>query len=121
MKRLLAKLLDRFAFWAFGDDDLVAKIQDAVREEDGVKYCTRSMAAAICDGDLRTPLTATWAYSAGDPLAVHVSFSTGQTWRFARDLLRDGALTGAGQGDVVVTPVRHGVEVLFPRARGGKS
>jgi hypothetical protein len=58
------------------------------------------------------PLPATMSYDPHDPFAVTVDFHAGPdkvvTWRFARDLLRDGIDAPVGDGDVQVWPARLG-------------
>ena len=54
------------------------------------------------------PLTARLNYSGDDPYALRMEFHVGATepveWIFARDLLAEGMVTRAGEGDVQVWP-----------------
>lgn len=113
MKRLFAKLLDWLARNAFPDpEDLVSQVQEN-------RVIGRTVACAICNGDTRTPSTSAWMYNTSDPLAVTLFAGTNRVeWVFGRDLLRDGALTGAGDGDVVISPVKHGVQIVLRNTTG---
>lgn len=54
------------------------------------------------------PVPVQLRFDAADPFAVHLRFTTGPTrdvrWVFARELLTDGLLCPAGDGDVRVWP-----------------
>jgi hypothetical protein len=53
------------------------------------------------------PVPASLHYGADDPYAIHAVFRGGDTdveWVFARDLLREGLVAPAGEGDVHVRP-----------------
>ena len=53
------------------------------------------------------PVPASLHYGADDPYAIHAVFRGGDTdveWVFARDLLREGLVAPAGDGDVQVRP-----------------
>ncbi|NJQ01806.1 SsgA family sporulation/cell division regulator [Streptomyces zingiberis] len=56
------------------------------------------------------PVPARLVYRTDDPYAVHVTFHVGSEtpvhWTFARELLVDGVLRPAGEGDVRIRPER---------------
>jgi Streptomyces sporulation and cell division protein, SsgA len=61
--------------------------------------------------ELSVPMAATLRYEPDDPFAITAEFHTDHatvTWRFARELLREGAEAPAGQGDVQIWPERLG-------------
>ncbi len=72
--------------------------------------------------DLRAPRTAGVAvqvelrYDTRDPFAVVAAFRTGRAgwveWVFSRDLLADGLLADAGDGDVRIHPAAQDPEVV---------
>lgn len=64
------------------------------------------------------PVSVELRYDTRDPYAVLAAFRTGRVgwveWVFARDLLADGLLAGAGEGDVHIRPDSNdpdGVEI----------
>jgi hypothetical protein len=64
------------------------------------------MQVVLDDGN-RVPLRVSMTYRTGDALAVTATFHTSEgeiTWRFARELLRDGLRGPAGEGDILVRP-----------------
>ncbi|SDX55637.1 Streptomyces sporulation and cell division protein, SsgA [Amycolatopsis xylanica] len=61
------------------------------------------------------PVQADLRYDPADPYAVFIGFHTGRgtvRWMFGRDLLADGLLAPAGEGDVIVRPATHPALVL---------
>ncbi|WP_434442032.1 SsgA family sporulation/cell division regulator [Lentzea sp. E54] len=61
----------------------------------------------LAPGVAPVPVEAELTYATEDPYAVTVVFHAGGgqvTWMFARDLLADGLLAPAGEGDVLVRP-----------------
>lgn len=69
-------------------------------------------------GDASVPVPVTLRYEAHDPYAVHATFETGAeegvSWTFARELLAQGVLRAAGEGDVRVWPSwRSGLDVVY--------
>jgi len=72
--------------------------------------------------DLRAPRNPAVAvqvelrYDTRDPFAVVAAFRTGRAgwveWAFSRDLLADGLLTDAGDGDVRIHPAAQNPEVV---------
>lgn len=62
-----------------------------------------------------------WIYDTRDPWAVHLMVQDLHgpvRWCFARDLLRDGLLDGDGEGDVVIKPVKEGVDITLRSDKG---
>lgn len=58
-------------------------------------------------GAAPSPLAGDLEYTSADPYAVAVVLHAGTgpvRWTFGRDLLADGLLAAAGEGDVVITP-----------------
>ncbi len=62
------------------------------------------------------PVQVELRYDTCDPYAVLAAFRTGRSgrveWVFARDLLADGLLAGAGEGDVHIRPDRDDQDAL---------
>jgi hypothetical protein len=68
---------------------------------------TLDVTAMLVSGDgTDVPVRAALRYHLSDPYAVHATFTAASdpdvTWVFARDLLTEGVLDRAGQGDVRV-------------------
>ncbi|MGH3913898.1 MAG: SsgA family sporulation/cell division regulator [Pseudonocardiaceae bacterium] len=63
------------------------------------------------------PVQVELRYDTRDPFAVVAAFRTGRTgwveWVFSRDLLADGLLTEAGEGDVRIRPGSAEPEVVL--------
>jgi len=70
-----------------------------------------------------TEVSASFAYDAGDPYAVRITFGPARpggdevTWLIGRDLLRAGLDRPTGDGDVRVGPTASGGDVLFLQLR----
>jgi hypothetical protein len=61
---------------------------------------------------------ARFRYNPADPFAVTLEFAGQPSWRFARDLLISGMVLPAGEGDVLVRPVKEGVEITLRSPSG---
>lgn len=63
------------------------------------------------------PVQVELRYDTRDPFAVVAAFRTGRAgwveWVFSRDLLADGLLTDAGEGDVRIRPAAADPEVVL--------
>lgn len=63
------------------------------------------------------PVQVELRYDTQDPYAVVAAFRTGRTgwveWVFARDLLADGLIAPAGDGDVSIKPVADEPEIVL--------
>ncbi|MGH3946824.1 MAG: SsgA family sporulation/cell division regulator [Pseudonocardiaceae bacterium] len=63
------------------------------------------------------PVQVELRYDTRDPYAVVAAFQTGRAgwveWVFSRDLLADGLLTEAGEGDVRIRPASDDPEVVI--------
>src|SRR5207244_1080080 len=63
------------------------------------------------------PVTVELRYDTRDPYAVVAAFRTGRAgwveWVFARDLLADGLIAAAGEGDVRIRPAADDPEVVI--------
>jgi hypothetical protein len=63
------------------------------------------------------PVQVELRYDTQDPYAVVAAFRTGRTgwveWVFARDLLADGLIAEAGDGDVRIKPVTDEPEIVL--------
>ena len=69
----------------------------------------------LLDSGLSAPMPCTFTYGLSDPFAVSAAFrhSDGQVvWVFARELLRQGLVESAGEGDIQVRPVTIGGRAL---------
>lgn len=65
----------------------------------------------LLDSGLSAPMPCTLTYSLSDPFAVTAAFrhSDGEVvWVFARELLRQGLVDSAGDGDIQVRPIALG-------------
>lgn len=64
----------------------------------------------------KVPLTAHLHYTGDDPYALRMEFHVGVTdpveWIFARDLLAEGMVSRAGEGDIRMWPGQPGHKVL---------
>ncbi len=62
------------------------------------------------------PVQVELRYDTRDPYAVVAAFRTGRAgwveWVFARDLLADGLIANAGEGDVMIRPAADDPEVV---------
>jgi len=71
----------------------------------------RSSLGLTLVADIPLPMIAHLEYRADDPYAVAAAFDTGEDepvrWVFARDLLDEGLVNPAGDGDVRVVPGRN--------------
>jgi hypothetical protein len=52
-------------------------------------------------------------YTSTDPYAVTIEFHNNPAWTFARDLLITGMVLPAGEGDVLIRPVKEGVQITL--------
>jgi hypothetical protein len=57
-------------------------------------------------------------YTDLDPFAVTLEFTGQPTWTFSRDLLVQGMVLPAGEMDVLVRPVKEGVEITLRSPSG---
>jgi len=64
-----------------------------------------------------TPVHTRWTYRADEPYAITVAFATDPgrwvEWIFARDLLIDGLIAPAGEGDLTVRPDEDDEDTLL--------
>ena len=62
------------------------------------------------------PVLSRWSYQADEPYSVTVAFQASPDrwveWVFARDLLADGLIAHAGEGDVTIRPAVNDPEVV---------
>jgi hypothetical protein len=79
-----------------------------MRDEHTV-ICSPAVFELIGPDASAVPVNVELTYSSRDPYAVQATFRTGTTtaveWVFARDLLHDGLIGPAGNGDVRVQPM----------------
>ncbi len=70
----------------------------------------------VVSSESSLPVPAGLRYDTADPYAVHATFHTGAEetveWVFARDLLADGLIADAGDGDVRIRPAADDPEVV---------
>jgi Streptomyces sporulation and cell division protein, SsgA len=71
--------------------------------------------------DFLVPLEVEMRYDTTDPYAVAASFQPGRDdcveWAFARDLLADGLIGNAGDGDIRIRPSVNDVEMVVVELR----
>lgn len=64
-----------------------------------------------------TPVRSRWSYRADQPFTVVAAFQTDRNrwveWVFSRDLLADGLLAEAGEGDVRIRPATDDPETVI--------
>ncbi|KAA2264648.1 SsgA family sporulation/cell division regulator [Solihabitans fulvus] len=70
----------------------------------------------LAPGTPAVPIDARLRYDTEDPYAMGVRFHTGQgvvEWMFARELLADGLIAAAGEGDIRVRPSTEDPELVL--------
>src|SRR5689334_19652674 len=71
--------------------------------------------------DFLVPLEVELRYDTTDPFAVVAAFRPGRDdcveWAFARDLLADGLIADAGEGDIRIRPSLNDIEMVIIELR----
>ncbi|HEX3783860.1 MAG TPA: SsgA family sporulation/cell division regulator [Pseudonocardiaceae bacterium] len=83
---------------------------------DHVTLCATAIFDLLAPECPAAPVSVELRYDTRDPYAVVAAFRTGKTgwveWIFARDLLSDGLIVAAGEGDVRIRPSAEDSEVV---------